>query len=151
MLLWRISNHPDLSGEGGLRASARWHSAGRRIVYLGPNPATCLLEHLVHLEIDDEDMPSTFRTLKIEVPDVIYAGAGMHRALPDGWQDSIELTQTIGNQWLTDGPLLLRVPCALVPETENVLLNSAHSDAPSIKIIDVIDFPFDQRLISARS
>ncbi|MBK6972488.1 MAG: RES family NAD+ phosphorylase [Sterolibacteriaceae bacterium] len=151
MLLWRISNHAELSGEGGLGASARWHSAGRRIVYLGQNPATCLLEHLVHLEIDAEDMPSTFRTLKIEVPDVIYAGSETSLGLPNDWQDNIELTQTIGNQWLTDGPLLLRVPCALVPETENVLLNSGHRDAPSIKIIDVIDFPFDQRLISGRS
>ena len=70
---------------------------------------------------------------------------------PDGWQNDIELTQTIGNQWLADGPCLLRVPCGLVPETENVLLNPGHRDAQSIEISDVIDFPFDQRLISARS
>ena len=150
MRLWRISNHADLSGEGGLRGSARWHSAGGKIVYLGQNPATCLLEHIVHLEIDDEDIPSTFRTLKIEVPDGIYAGAGTFPVLPDGWQDNIELTRTIGNQWLADGPCLLRVPCVLVPETENVLLNPGHRDARSIKVIEVIDFPFDQRLIFAR-
>jgi len=150
MLLWRISNHVDLSGEGGLRASARWHSAGSYIVYLGQNPATCLLECIVHLEIDDEDIPSGFRTLKIEVPDAIYAGAGTPPALPDGWQDAIELTRSIGNRWLADGPCLLRVPCVLVPETENVLLNPRHRDAQRVKIVDVIDFPFDKRLISAR-
>lgn len=151
MLLWRISNHVDLSGEGGLRASARWHTAGRNIVYLGQNTATCLLECIAHLELDDEDIPSTFRTLKIEVPDAIYAAAGTSPALPDGWQDAIELTQSIGNRWLADGPCLMRVPCMLVPETENVLLNPGHRDAQSVKIIDVIDFPFDKRLISARS
>ena len=151
MLLWRVSNHIDLSGEGGLRASARWHSAGRRIVYLGPNPASCLLEHMVHLEIDEEDVPSTFRTLKIEVPDAIFTAAGVPPVLPEGWRDNVELTQTIGNQWLADGPCLLRVPCALVPETDNVLLNPDHRDAQSVKVIAVIDFPFDQRLISVRS
>src|SRR5258708_1081158 len=123
MLLWRISNHVDLSGEGGRRASARWHSAGSNIVYLGQNPATCLLECMAHLELDVEDIPSTFRTLKMEVPDAIYAAAAVAPVLPDGWQDAIELTQSIGNRWLADGPCLLRVPCVLVPETENVLFN----------------------------
>jgi RES domain-containing protein len=151
MLFWRISNHADLSGEGGLRASGRWHSAGRKIVYLAQNPATCLLERLVHLEIDEEDFPATYRTLKIEVPDTLYAAASLPPVLADGWQGDIEITQKIGNDWLDSGPCLLRVPCVLVPETENILLNPVHSDAQSIKVVQVIDFPFDRRFLSTRS
>jgi RES domain-containing protein len=151
MLLWRISNRVDLSGEGGLRASGRWHSAGRKIVYLAQNPATCLLERLVHLEIDEEDFPATYRTLKIEVPDILYAAASLPPVPADGWQDDVEMTQRIGNDWLDSGPCLLRVPCALVPETENVLLNPVHPDAQSIKVVQVIDFPFDRRFLSTRS
>jgi len=150
MLLWRISNHADLAGEGGLRASGRWHSAGRKIVYLAQNPATCLLERLVHLELDEEDIPATYRTLKIEVPDTLYAGAGLPPVLTDGWQDDIELTQKVGNDWLAGGPCLLRVPCVLVPETENVLLNPIRPDAQSIKVVQMIDFPFDRRFLSKR-
>ncbi len=46
MVVWPISNHLALDGSGGLRASGRWHSRGRRIVYCALNPATALLEAL---------------------------------------------------------------------------------------------------------
>lgn len=151
MLLWRISNHADLTGQGGLRASARWHTAGRKIVYLGLNPAICLLEHLVHLEIALEDIPASFRTLKIEVPEVIFAAAQWVGEMADDWRNDISATRAIGDHWLVHGPCLLHVPCALVPETCNVLLDSAHPDAARIVILAVIDFPFDKRLISART
>ena len=44
MRLWRISDFADLAGEGGLLVSGRWHSRGRRIVYLSDHPATALIE-----------------------------------------------------------------------------------------------------------
>ena len=53
MKVWRISNHGDLSGRGGLRAAGRWHCAGRPIVYLAEHPASALLEVLVHFDIGD--------------------------------------------------------------------------------------------------
>ena len=50
MELWRISNYADLSGAGdGLLAAGRWHTRGRRIVYLADHPASALLEMLVHM------------------------------------------------------------------------------------------------------
>ena len=42
MILWRISRHRDLSGEGGLRAAGRWHEAGRPVVYLAESPAAAM-------------------------------------------------------------------------------------------------------------
>ena len=33
MVLWRISRHRDLDGNGGLRAAWRWHERGFPIVY----------------------------------------------------------------------------------------------------------------------
>ena len=64
MTLWRISEHAALDGGGGLSFSARWHTAGRRIVYCAPNPATALLEVLVHTEIRIENVPVSFRYLR---------------------------------------------------------------------------------------
>ena len=52
MELWRISNYADLSGIGGLRAAGRWHSQGRRIVYLADHESSALLEMLVHMDRD---------------------------------------------------------------------------------------------------
>ncbi|MFL6462844.1 MAG: RES domain-containing protein, partial [Bryobacteraceae bacterium] len=50
LVLWRISNHADLAGIGGLRCSARWHSQGHRVVYLAWSPSAALIEAMVHLE-----------------------------------------------------------------------------------------------------
>jgi RES domain-containing protein len=66
MELWRISNYPDLSGIGGLRAAGRWHSQGRRIVYLADHSSSALLEMLVHM--DRDLMPATSQLLRIVVP-----------------------------------------------------------------------------------
>ena len=48
--LWRISNQGTLDGFGGLRAPGRWSLRGSPVVYCAPDPATALLETLVHLE-----------------------------------------------------------------------------------------------------
>ena len=44
VVLWRISNHVSLTGDGALRVSGRWHTRGRRIVYCSKSPAAALLE-----------------------------------------------------------------------------------------------------------
>lgn len=43
---------------------------------------------------------------------------------------------------------LLGVPSAIVPEEENVLLNSAHEEAPGVRVIGRRPFRFDLRLYS---
>ena len=69
MFLWRISNHADLLGTGGLWASGRWHTSGRPVVYLAETAASALLEVLVLLELDEESMPSSYQLLKVEAAD----------------------------------------------------------------------------------
>ncbi|HEY6852191.1 MAG TPA: RES family NAD+ phosphorylase [Terracidiphilus sp.] len=64
MILWRISNYADLLGIGAMEASARWHTAGRPLVYLAETPSSALLEILVHLEADDDDRPDSCQLLK---------------------------------------------------------------------------------------
>ncbi|WP_244609078.1 RES family NAD+ phosphorylase [Bradyrhizobium sp. SUTN9-2] len=69
MRIWRISNFDDLSGIGGLKADGRWHDRGRHVVYAADHPASALLEVMVHLEIDVEDLPTSYQLLRIDVPD----------------------------------------------------------------------------------
>lgn len=133
MILWRISNHAALDGGGGLRAAGRWHSRGRRIVYCAPNPATVLLEVLVHAEIDAEDVPITFRFLEIEAPDSVTVETADARALGSGWQRNPELTRPPGDWWLRSGrTTLLRVPSAIVPATWNVVINRPREQGPKL-------------------
>lgn len=149
MRLWRISQHADLSGEGGLRAAGRWHSKGRRVVYLSDHPASALLEVLVHLEVDVEDLPTHYQLLTIEAPDGIMISSADEDSMDSGWRDDIAATRAFGDEWLRDGAsALLRVPSAIVPASDNYLLNPAHADAARLLIVSAMQAPFDRRLVA---
>ena len=54
MVLWRISNHASLTGDGGLRTEGRWHPLGSRVGYCTTSPAGALLEMLVRAGLGPE-------------------------------------------------------------------------------------------------
>lgn len=145
MILWRISNYASLDGVGGLRAAARWHSQGRRIVYLATSPASAPLEALVHLELKADAVPERYQLLEIEVPDSVSRSSTAN--LPAGWASSLRVTREIGDTWLAQGAsALLAVPSVIVPHTESWLLNPAHADARSVFIVRAERFSYDSRL-----
>src|SRR5712671_1816397 len=147
MRLWRISNFANLSGEGGLLASGRWHSRGRRIVYMSDHPASALLEVLVHLEVDVDDLPVSYQLLTVDFPDDLRLETIAMDALPPDWRTKIVATRQLGNRWLNAGAMaLLRVPSAIVPHASNWLLNPGHGDAGKAVIAQTIRTPFDARL-----
>jgi RES domain-containing protein len=145
--LWRISNHADLKGFGGLRASGRWHTAGRAIVYLAEHPALCLLEVMAH-DVAPGDLPLSYQWLKIEaersmrirpVPD-----------LPRDWTSNVTLTRAIGDRWLTEaGTPLMKVPSVLAPESSNYLFNPVHARAGAARVVATFSHPLDRRLVRA--
>ena len=146
MELWRISNYADLSGIGGLRAAGRWHSQGRRIVYLADHPSSALLEMLVHM--DRDLMPATYQLLRIAVSADI-ATETISEELPPDWRSQTLTTREIGDRWLdrsTSG--LLRVPSAISANGNNYLLNPEHPDATKIAVTEIIKAPFDPRLLA---
>jgi RES domain-containing protein len=145
MELWRISSYIDLSGAGGLNASARWHSQGRRIVYLADHPSNALLEMLVH--IDRNLVPSTYQLLRIVVPsDLAIETVGMDELSVD-WRTETVASRQIGDQWLDRSTTaLLQVPSAISQEAHNFLLNPAHPDAAKIAVAEIFRAPFDARL-----
>ena len=146
--LWRVSNFFDLSGEGGLVASGRWHTDGRQIVYLADCPASALLERIVHMTdmYDEAFLPHFYQLLKVAVPDEL-AVKPLNTLAPTDWKDHIAFTQQSGNTWLAslETPLA-RVPSAIAPETWNYLLNPNHPDAQQVEIAQVIRERFDNRL-----
>src|SRR5271169_2693457 len=96
MRLWRISDYADLSGEGGLRAAGRWHSQGRRIVYLADHPSSALLEMLVHM--DRDLIPSTYQLLRIDVPADLTIESTDN--LPSNWRVETMASREIGDRWI---------------------------------------------------
>lgn len=148
MILWRISNHASLAGDGGMRASGRWHTRGRRIVYCSETPAAALLEILVHFEIDVRDLPAKYRRLKLHAPDNLRVDMVTAADLPTDWLEQTDVTRATGNRWLRAGRSpLLRVPSAVVPETFNVLFNPAHPDARHLSVVQVSEHAIDPRLL----
>jgi RES domain-containing protein len=148
---WRISNYADLSGEGGLRSSGRWHTEGKPIVYLADCPAGAMLERLVHLQDGSGKLPQTYDILKIEAHDSALIKELL--VLADArWKEDTALTQKLGDEWLVslETPLA-RVPSAIMPYTWNYLFNPVHPNSAQIAIQEVISSRFDNRLFAPRS
>ena len=148
---WRISNYTNLNGEGGLYGSARWHTRGRRIVYMGESAAAAMLERLVHLEESEGKLPRTYVLLKIEAPEKVAVHDLMALAETD-WKEQPLYTQRLGDRWLASlSTALARVPSAVVPETWNYLLNPDHADASQVSITELRREQFDRRLLSFKA
>jgi RES domain-containing protein len=142
MVLWRISNHPDLTGLGGERSDGRWHTAarGKRIVYLSEHPAVALVETLANLRGNPALFPERFQLLKVTLPDAAACptieAAG-----------SIAETQAAGDAWLAgSATALLRVPSVPSPESWNYLLNPLHADARQVVVEWARSIAYDRRL-----
>jgi RES domain-containing protein len=144
--LWRISGFNSLSGEGGLRYSARWHTAGHRIVYLAESPAGALIEHLVHLELNEKSWPGFYDLMQVAASDGIEVET-LNLPAGDDWKRLPEITRGLGNEWLrSQHTALARVPSAIMPNTWNFLLNPDHSQAAEVRIIEIARVEYDPRL-----
>jgi RES domain-containing protein len=142
--LWRISNHADLSGEGGKRASARWHTEGTPVVYLASSPAAALVEVLAH-HLSLDTLPDTYQWLEIELDRDVDIDAAP--SLGEDWRNDLSATRSVGDAWLRGrAAALLEVPSVLVPKTSNYLLNPRHPDARWLRIASAIRYPLDRRL-----
>ncbi len=147
MIVWRFSRHESLDGRGGLLAAARWHSQGREILYCAPNPATALLEVLVHAGVRDPTAFGSHHFLKVELPDDVTRAEVPEAQLPPDWSRRTEVSRAWGDRWLRQGETaLLFVRSVLVPETHNVLINPRHADAARIVLAAAFRYPLDQRI-----
>lgn len=108
--------------------------------------ALAMLEVLVHLP--PALIPADFCQATFEVPDDIQV-LDMTK-LPANWQEYPEPARlkTMGDAFLKSCKhLLLKVPSAVVSEEFNYLLNPAHPQIASVKILEVKPLNFDERLI----
>ena len=136
-----------MSGEGGLRGSARWHTKGRPIIYTATSQALATLEIAVNLK--NPGIIPAYRILEVDVPDdlIVEIEASI---LPGGWdrKDSEPLlARSIGDRWLaTQVSTGLRVPSSVIPHEYNVLLNPSHPGFSQVTYSAPLDFPFDPRI-----
>lgn len=148
--IWRIGNYANLEGRGGLKASGRWHTRGRPIVYCASSPSAAILESLANFEIDSvDDLPSGYQLLQIEMPDTVSRVRVELKDLPPNWMDVSEISRTRkkGDGWLAEAKYpALEVPSSVAPKTWNTLLNPALRAGTGIKVLGISRHPFDPRL-----
>ena len=147
MILWRISNYSDLLGIGGLQTAGRWHNRGIPVVVLSESPALAMLEVLVHFELSASEIPERYQLLEVDYPQTKGIARLRHQELEDGWQEDLEYSRFVGDDWLSHAnATLLRVPSALIPKSFNYLFNPRHPQANKAVIKSVTRHPYDPRL-----
>ncbi|MES2523815.1 MAG: RES family NAD+ phosphorylase [Gemmatimonadota bacterium] len=151
MKAWRITTpgQVSLDGEESKAKGGRWHRAGRPLVYAATSGALATLEFLAHR---NGDTPPDLVAMAIDIPDGIRTDQLSTDALPDDWRTpNHPECCAIGEQWLS-GPAeargaVLRVPSAVVPFEENLLIDPAHPDAREIVVAAVEEYRLDQRVL----
>jgi RES domain-containing protein len=148
LILYRVSNFPDLTGKGGELADGRWHTRqpGRRVVYLSDHPALCVLEAIVHVS-REEELPDTYQLLSLDLSDDLIEQVE-ENLLPEDWRSDPTITQRIGNSWLLEARSAgLLVPSVVVPVAHNCLFNPLVPAVAGLRPEVVARFPFDARLL----
>jgi RES domain-containing protein len=159
MQLYRITTEKwarDLSGNGGLYVSGRWHHKGIQVLYTATTRALAVLEKVVH--VDAAGTPDKFVIITLELPAAYSLQEVRAETLPKDWnklsynlgntsrfpasliqtQATTSLLADMGTTWLQgQTSLALKVPSAILPQEYNVLLNPTHEEMSRIKLLSV--------------
>jgi RES domain-containing protein len=141
--VWRIAAETreyratDLSGEGSARYPGRWNELEQPVIYAADCPALAMLETVAHLG-ELVRFPLNRYLVRIEIPPVVWARAKQLRAdeLDASWAAVPAGASAVeaGAAWLRSAAsALLRVPSAIVPEHQAVLINPRHADAKRLR------------------
>ena len=136
-----------LAGEGALRYGGRWHSPGRRVVYLAGSLALASLELLVHLR--ESDVLKAYRKLPVGIPEHLVKALD-RRDLPADWaRTSLHpATQRIGDRWLDSlESAVLAVPSAVVIDEVNYIVNPVHPDFARLEPGGITGYRYDPRIL----
>ena len=132
-----------LSGKGALRHYGRWHSAGRRVVYLAGSLALASLELLVHLHVSG--VLNAYRKLSVGIPPDLVQAVDRRRLPADWARTSLHpATHRIGDRWLDSREsAVLEVPSAVVIGEVNYIVNPAHPDFARLEPGEITDYRYD--------
>jgi Uncharacterized conserved protein len=134
------------SGEGARQGGGRFNSPGRPVVYTSESLALAELEIMVHLPTSH--LLASYVAFRARLPDETVET--LDRAtLPSNWRQSPvpRSVQAVGDAWLQSGSsLALRVPSAVVPAEDNVLINPQHARFEEVTVGGPLDPDIDDRL-----
>lgn len=150
MKVYRVSRRKyadSLSGMGAMLYGGRWNSRGHSAIYTAQNISLAKLEVTVHLDLDL--IPNDYCLTTIKLKDDCLIKEVFKEALPKNWNliPSSYHSQSFGDAFLNENKFFaLKVPSAIVPQEFNFILNPHHSAFKDIKITNIEEFYFDNRL-----
>ncbi|MEO7294079.1 MAG: RES family NAD+ phosphorylase [Ginsengibacter sp.] len=148
MIIYRLSTSKfahDLSGQGAKIYGGRWNPVGFAALYISEFISLSILEILVRA--DKFTSPDAYTLLSIQIPEDSVSFIEIEK-LKIGWQQHIEYTKWIGEQFIKNNTTLtLKVPSAIVPQEHNFLINPLHKDFKKVKIISTDLLELDKRFL----
>jgi len=149
MLLYRISNcvhAQDIGGTGAKLFGGRWNSIGVPLHYMAVSRALAALEVLANKNSMTHSTTLCLTVFEIETELIKNLSL---IDLPENWKDcpAPSSLTLIGDEFVEKKDfLLLKVPSVIIEDEFNYLMNVNHSNANTIKILEVKPFSFDDRL-----
>lgn len=150
MKLFRLSKLKyckDLSGKGAELAGGRWNSKGTPMLYTSQSLALSTTEVAVHVPLGI--LPKGYYAITYEMPASLNIEEINIKNLPEDWKSipHSHSTQQIGDLFINSlKSLIFKVPSAVIQGDFNFLINPIHPDVAKVKILDIQEYEFDERL-----
>lgn len=135
----------DTTGTGAAMYGGRWNKKGTPVLYTSGNKETALLETVVHTP---PMLVPKLDLLTFEIPDDSITEI-QPNDLPSNWIDypAPSILAEIGDQWIRqNASIALKVPCCIINDSFNYILNCRHPRYSEIKLLEHNHFHFDSRL-----
>ncbi len=153
MIVYRVTSarHAcELTGEGSRLYGGRWNPPGIPMTYTSSSVALASIECFVNTPSAIVSK-SNFRRVDIWIPDDAVSEVIQTTDLPPDWANTpapASLSE-IGRKWAgSASSLILMVPSAALGGHENnVLINPLHPQIIEIKVVSLLPFSFDHRLM----
>ena len=147
MLVYRIVHKLYGKSLTPLGLPGRWNLSGNKVVYCSESVALALLENMVRRQ--GVGFNNDFCTMILEIPDSLKIQVIKAINLEDGWRNIRDYSkcQPSGNDWYEQNEFpILKVPSAILPDSSNFVINTAHKDFRKIKIIKITGLIPDARI-----
>ena len=150
MILYRFAPEEyadNIEGNGASKFGGRWNSKGFPVVYTSLTISLSMIELLAH-HTSTNSLKNN-KLILLELPEDMVISVIKKEEMNSNWQSDIKYSQTLGNRFIAScSALLLKVPSAIIPQENNILINPRHQQFSQVKIKDILSFGFDLRLFS---
>jgi RES domain-containing protein len=144
----KVKYEQDLSGHGAELWGGRWNYPGTPIIYASEHASLALLEILAWTALP-QLLKANFSLLTLKIPEQSQVKVSLDE-LPKDWYYPGHTTNTkqMGQEWTeTNQYLMLKVPSAILPIENNILINPKHPLMKEVVISHISEISFDPRVI----